>query len=110
MMSSLETAEEVQFLKENIQNLQPLYDELEAYFTKTNVPKPFLWKNEVFFQDDMKIVASQKQFWGFNGQPDQHHYLGHPGYQGGFQGAQFPNHYQMQAFYAQQQQQYHDQM
>ena len=33
---------------------------------------------------------------------------GHPGYRGGFQGA--PNYYQMQAFYAQQQQQYQDQM
>ena len=36
--------------------------------------------------------------------------LGHPEYRGGFQGAQFPNYYQMQAFYAQQQQQYQDQM
>ena len=108
MMSSLETAEEVQFLKENIQNLQPIFEELEAYFTKTNLPKPFLWKNEVFFSDDIKIGASQKEFLGFNGQHD--HYLGHPGYQGGFQGARFPNHYQMQAFYAHQQQQYRDQM
>ena len=110
MMSSLETAEEVQFLKENIQNLQPLYEELEAYFTKTNLPKPFLWKNQVFYQDDIKRVPSQKQFWGFNGQSDQHQYPGHPGYLGGFQGAQFPNYYQMQAYYAQQQQQYQDQM
>ena len=110
MMSSLETAEEVQFLKENIQNLQPLFEELEAYFTKTNIPKPFLWKNQVFYQDDIKIGASQKQFLGFNVQPDQQHYLGHPGYRGGYQGAQFPNYYQMQAFYAQQQQQYQDQM
>ena len=108
MMSFLETAEEVQFLKENIQNLQPLFQELEAWFNKTNVPKPFLWKNQVFYQDDIKIGVSQKQFWGFNSTPDQHHYLGHPGHRGGFQGA--PNYYQMQAFYAQQQQQYQDQM
>ena len=108
MMSSLETAEEVQFLKENIQNLQPLFQELEGWFTKTNVPKPFLWKNQVIYQDDIKIGASQKQFLGFNGQRDKYHYPGHPGYRGGFQGA--PNYYQMQAFYAQQQQQYQDQM
>ena len=104
MMSFLETAEEVQFLKENIQNLQPLFQELEGWFTKTNVPKPFLWKNQVIYQDDIKIGAFQ-QFLGFNGQRDQYHY---PGYRGGFQGA--PNYYQMQAFYAQQQQQYQDQM
>ena len=109
MMSFLETAEEVQFLKENIQNLQPLFQELEAWFNKTNVPKPFLWKNQVIYQDDIKIGAFQ-QFLGFNDQPNQQHYLGHPGYQGGFQGAQFPNYYQMQAFYAQQQRQYQDQM
>jgi hypothetical protein len=107
MMSSLETEEEVKCLKENIQNLQPLFEELETYFTKTNLPKPFLCKNQVFFPDDIKIGASQKQFWGFNGQPDQHHY-NHPGFRGGFQGAQFQNHYQMQAFYDQQQQQYQD--
>jgi hypothetical protein len=104
MMSSLQSAEEVQFLEEKIQNLQPLFKELDTFFAKTNVPKPFLWKNEVFFQDDLKIVASQKQFGYFNGQPDQNRI--------GYQGAQFPNHYQMQAYYAQQlqQQQFHNQM
>ena len=92
MMSSLQTEKEIQFLKEDIQNLQPLFEDLEAFLNKTNL-KPFLWKNEVFFQDDLKREASQKQFWDFNCQPDQHHYQSHPGYQSGFQGAQFPNHY-----------------